>query len=190
MGTISKDTFKRLFLLYTIGQFKKGVYGRLRLNKVIYFATKDARKIPFTFRYDHYGQHSKDLDDVNEQLLSMKYNTAIPLESGQGNRYALTSKDHMEFYGIALSCIDSHLKEKVDKVVQDLGYEPEVDLKKKAYMDPLFLESEEGDVLLEENLKERIDVDLPEDDCEDLELSLDPKFISAMTHLSDWKGRQ
>jgi hypothetical protein len=57
-------------------------------------------------------------------------------------------------------------------------------------MDPRFLESEEGDVLLEENLKERIDVDLPDDDCEDLELSLDPKFISAMTHLSDWKGRQ
>jgi uncharacterized protein YwgA len=194
MGTISKDTFKRLFLLYTIGRFKDGVYGRLRLNKIVYFATKDASLVPFEFRHDHYGEHSKDLDDINEQLLSMKHATATPLESERGkkrgNRYVLTSKDNMKFYEIALSLIDHRLKTKVDEVVENLGYDPETDLKRKAYADPLFLKSEDGDILFKENLNETIDVDLPEDDCEDLELSLDPEFISAMTHLSEWKGRQ
>ncbi|MCK4817671.1 hypothetical protein KA005_18020 [bacterium] len=190
MGTISKDTFKRLFLLYTIGRFKKGVYGRLRLNKIVYFATKDASLVPFEFKHDHYGQHSKDLDDINEQLLSMKHATATPLESEQGNKYALTSEDNWKFYEIALSRIDHRLKTKVDEVVENLGYDLETDLKRKAYADPRFLESEDGDILFKENLNETIDVDLPEDDCEDLELSLDPKFISAMTRLSDWKGRQ
>ena len=50
MGTISKDTFKRLYLLYTIGRFKEGVYGLLRLNKVVYFGLKDAGLKAFGFK--------------------------------------------------------------------------------------------------------------------------------------------
>lgn len=192
MGTISKDTFKRLFLLYTIGRFKDGVYGLLRLNKVVYFALKDARLKPFRFKRDLYGQHSEDLDTINEQLLSMNYTKATPFESSQGNKYSLTDKKNIRFHSLAMSRIDTKLKEKIDKAVKTYGYLTEDELLDKAYSDPEFREAIKKDihVLFGENLPREIPVDLSDDDCEDLELSLDPNFINAMTYLSDWKGRQ
>ena len=192
MGTISKDTFKRLFLLYTIGRFKDGVYGLFRLNKVVYFALKDASLKPFGFRRDRYGQHSNDLDTINEQLLSMNHTKATPFESGQGNKYSLSDKKNISFHSLAMSHIDAKLKEKIDKAVKNYGYLSEKELLEKAHSDPKFLEAVEKDldVLFGEKLPKRIAIDLSEDDCEDLELSLDPNFISAMTYLSDWKGRR
>jgi len=192
MGTISKDTFKRLLLLYTIGRFKDGVCGLLRLNKVVYFGLKDARLKPFGFKRHLYGQHSEDLDAINEQLLSMNHTKATPFERGKGNKYSLTDNKNMRFHRLFMSHIDAKLKEKIDRAIKTYGYLPEKELLEKAHSDPEFLEAVERDidVLFDEKLPNRIPVDLPDDDCEDLELSLDPKFISAMTHLSDWKGRQ
>jgi len=189
MGTISKKTFKRLFLLYTIGQFKDGVYGKLRLNKIVYFILRNLKSsylIPFEFKHDHYGQHSADLDNINEQLLSMNYVKATDLtteEAKKGNRYSLTDKKMMTFYRIAMSRIYPKMKKKIDEVVRDYGYLPEKGLRKQAHCDEKYFTSEQGDTLLEENLSDKIKIDLPEDDCEDLELSLDPNFISAMRHL-------
>lgn len=188
MGTISKDTFKRLFLLYTIGRFKEGVYGLLRLNKVVYFGLKDAPLKPFGFKRDRYGQHSDDLDTINEQLLSMNYTKATPLESRQGkqgNKYSLTDKKSTTFHNLAISHIDGKLKEKIDKAVRTYGYLSEKELLEKAHSDAEFLEAVKNDinVLFDEKLPKRILVDLSDDDCEDLELGLDPDFISAMRRL-------
>lgn len=185
MGTISKDTFNRLFLLYTIGRFKDGVYGLVRLNKVVYFGLKDARLKPFGFKRDRYGQHSDDLDTINEQLLSMNYTKATPLESGQGNKYSLTDKKDISFHSLALSHIDTKLRGKIDEAVKTYGYLPEKELLEKAHSDAEFLEAVKNDVnvLFDEKLPKRIAIDLSEDDCEDLELSLDPNFINAMRRL-------
>ena len=185
MGTISKDTFKRLFLLYTIGRFKDGVCGLLRLNKIVYFGLKDARLKPFGFKRHLYGQHSEDLDAINEQLLSMNHTKATPLESGQGNRYSLTDKESMTFHNLAMSHIDAKLKGKIDRAVKTYGYLQEKELLEKAHSDAEFLEAVKKDinVLFDEKLPKRIPVDLSDDDCEDLELGLDPNFISAMRSL-------
>lgn len=185
MGTISKDTFKRLYLLYTIGRFKEGVYGLLRLNKVVYFGLKDAGLKAFGFKRDRYGQHSKDLDTVNEQLLSMNHTKATPLKSGQGNKYSLTDKKNWRLHSLALSRVDTKLKRKIDEAVKTYGYLPEEGLLEKAHLDAEFLEAVKNDVnvLFDERLPNRIPLDLSDDDCEDLELSLDPHFISAMRRL-------
>lgn len=185
MRTISKDTFKRLFLLYTIGRFKDGVYGLVRLNKVVYFGLKDARLKPFGFKRDRYGQHSDDLDTINEQLLSMNYTKATPLESGQGNKYSLTNKKDISFHSLALSHIDTKLRGKIDEAVKTYGYLPEKELLEKAHSDAEFLEAVKNDVnvLFDEKLPKRIAINLSEDDCEDLELSFDPNFINAMRRL-------
>lgn len=185
MGTISKDTFKRLFLLYTIGHFKDGVYGLVRLNKVVYFGLKDAHLKPFEFKRDKYGQHSDDLDTINEQLLSMNHTKATPLSSGKGNKYSLTDKKSITFHNLALSHVDAKLKEGIDKAIETYGYLSEEELLKRAHMDAEFLEAVERDVnvLFEEKLPKRIRVNLSDDDCEDLELSLNPDFISAMRRL-------
>lgn len=184
MGTISKDTFKRLFLLYTIGRFKDGCYGLLRLNKVVYFASKQLSSLsPFQYKNYYHGQHSKDLDNINEQLLFMNYTKAIPLDSEQGNKYALTDKKNMDYYNIVISKIDPKMKKAINDAVNEYGYLSETELKKKAYCDEDFLKSDQNDVLMKEKLDKRIKVGLSDDDCEDLELSLDPAFINAMRHL-------
>jgi hypothetical protein len=188
MGTISKDTFKRLFLLYTIGCFKDGVCGLVRLNKVVYFGLKDAPLKPFGFKRDRFGQHSEDLDAINEQLLSMNYTKATPLETRQarqGNKYSLTDKRSMRFHSLAMSHISVKLKKGIDEAVQTYGYLKERELLEKAHSDAEFLDAVRKDIniLFDERLPKAIPVDLSEDDCEDLELSLDPNFISAMRRL-------
>lgn len=184
MGSISKETFKRLFLLYTIGQFKDGVYGKLRLNKIVYLILrKYSDLIPFDFRHDHYGQHSDELDAINEQLSYMNHTAVTPLASGRGNRYVLDKKDIMNFCKVVVAHISPRLEKAINEIVKQKGYLSEEDLRREAYCDELFLKSEEGELLFEENLPRRIKVNLPEQDCEDLELSLDPKFVTAMRHL-------
>jgi uncharacterized protein YwgA len=182
MGTISKDTFKRLFLLYTIGRFKDGVYGLFRLNKVVYFGLKDAHLKPFRFECALLGPYSDDLGTINEQLASMNYTKAVPFESGQGNMYSLTDRKNMRFHALAMSHIDPKLKEKVDESIETYGYLKEDTLFKKAHEDPEYEQAVHNGkkVIFDENLPKRIRVDLSDDDCEDLELSLDPIFINAM----------
>lgn len=184
MGTISKDTLKRMVLLYTIGRFKDGAYGIFRLNKVVYFGLKDAKQKPFGFKCDIYGPHSEELDTINEQLLSMNHTKATPFESGQGNKYSLTDGKNMKFYNLAMSHLDAELKQKIDEAVETYGYLTENELFGKAHSDPDYLESvTKGKNIFDENLPTRIRVNLSDDDCEDLELSLDPNFISAMRRL-------
>lgn len=184
MGSISKETFKRLFLLYTIGQFKDGVYGKLRLNKIVYLVLrKYSDLVPFEFKHDHYGQHSEELDETNEQLSYMNHTTVVPLEAGRGNRYILERKEILDFYKVVLGCISPRLEKTINEIVKQKGYLSEEDLRKEAYCDRLFLKSVQGEVLLKENLSKRIKVSLPDEDCEDLELSLDPKFVTAMRRL-------
>jgi hypothetical protein len=89
----------------------------------------------------------------------------------------------MNFYSVVLGYVSPGLRKATNEIVKENGYLPEQDLKETAYRDDLFLKSEQGAILLKENLPTRIKVDLPEDDCEDLELSLDPKFVTAMRHL-------
>ena len=49
-ATLDKETFQRLTLLYLVGQFPQGVAGSFRLQKLLYFATREVQPKPFTFR--------------------------------------------------------------------------------------------------------------------------------------------
>ena len=41
LNVISKETFKKLFLLHVIGEFQNGVFGKKRLQKIIYIMERN-----------------------------------------------------------------------------------------------------------------------------------------------------
>ena len=91
-STIDKETFQRLTLFYLIGCFEQGVFSSFRLQKVLYYATRDVEPKPFTFHHTTWGQYSRD---ASVQLLHM-------LEGAIVQREELTGK-----YGGALWKVDS-----------------------------------------------------------------------------------
>lgn len=184
MGTISKETYRRAFLLYLVGQFRDGVFGKTRLNKVVYFSTKELRYVPFEFRKWMFGQFSEQLGDENDLLLSMGYLAASRLngkEGSCGNKYVLANRELLGYYQVVISQVLRKDLGKIDYTVKEIGYLPEEKLLEFAHSDEALKKADEGDVILRENVPGEIEISLSEDDCEELELSLNPDFIQAMT---------
>ena len=181
MGKISKNTFKRIFLLYLISKFPKGCYGSSRLQKICFFASDQSDLKPFTFEHWHFGQYSFELPEILEQLISMNYVCAIPLESEGGNRYIALTKKLEQFYSDALIKISAKAKNAIDNSVKNHALKPWEDLKNFAYeYSGLNDKTKFNTILLKENLDDNIKLtELSDDDCEELELSLNPTFIAC-----------
>jgi hypothetical protein len=79
--------------------------------------------------------------------------------------------------------IDSPLAAALDKGIDEFGYLKREDIKSRAHEDPLLKKTERGLLLFDENLPDYIEVDLSDDECEDLELSLNERFMVCMDHL-------
>jgi hypothetical protein len=71
----------------------------------------------------------------------------------------------------------------VDKGVDQFGYLRRDDLVAAAEDDDLLKKTPMGKALFEENLPDYVDVPLGAEDCQDLELGLDPKFVNSMRKL-------
>jgi hypothetical protein len=183
MGIISKDTLKRIYLLYLIGEFQEGPYGKLRLEKVTYLSERKAEKKPFGFKWYNFGQYSEDLSNTLEQLISMGYVASYPLESKEegkeGNIYISQVKENNKEYGEILSAVG--LGEDIKKAVEEWGYDAESDIIEKAYNLKEVKNLDHGDVIFEGNLPDYFEIlYLDEEYCEDIELSFNPRFIASM----------
>jgi len=183
---ISADVFRRLYLLCLVAAFENGVYGALRLQKVAYAIERETSKKPFQFKHAPYGQYSEDLEDIKEQLISMGYISAIPLSaSSKGNRYVLTEKAMKDRFNALLKSLDPDLKNRMLQVIRKIGYLEEKELRRYAYTFEEFINSDMNDVLIESNLPDMLRVEgLLQDDCEELELALNPNFVSAMSKIA------
>lgn len=183
--SISGETFKRLFLLCLIGTFENGVYGALRLQKTAYFVERETEKKPFEFKHGPYGQYSEDLENLKEQLISAGYIAAVPLGGpGKANRYIITEKSMLDHFKSLLRCFDEEIANKIEPIVREFGYLGEQELRRRAYALEEFIDSELNDILLESQLPDRLETDrLSEDECEELELTLNPTFARAMSKI-------
>ncbi len=198
MGQISADTFRRVYLLYVIGQFSKGSYGSVRLQKINYIVQRNNPTVrPFGFKKWRHGQFSHQLDVMKEQLVSMGYVGAVPLDTAivsqmgdeennqGGNKLFLTEFAGLAIYFRVLKSASPDLPGVISQTVKDFGYKPEAELLDICYQFPEFKAAEEGQVIVESNVSGQLDVDLTDDECDDLEIAMNPKFISAMNRLSD-----
>jgi hypothetical protein len=188
--TISKETFKKLFLLYTTSLFHDGVYGKKRLHKIVYIIERDFYLKPFEFKKYFYGQYSDTMDDIQDQLLSMGYMTAYPLETTSpehsGNKFELADKDLGQYYSTFMEKINSSLTKKIIDTINEFGYLKEEELVEKAYSFPEFIHAKPEEVIFKEELPERMQVkDLSEEDIEELEISFNPRFVNLLNRLDN-----
>lgn len=196
---ISADSLRRLYLLNVIAGFARGSYGSKRLHKITYIAERKQTKLrPFEFKKYHYGQYSETLDEIKDQLISLGLVTAIPLDTSVrmtlkltddktidwlegGIRYIVSDSDAMAFFTRAFRTISPDGMAAVRSAIRGFGYLPEQELLERCYAFPEFNEIEFEETIFESNLPDRLEVpDLSEDECEELEMALSPKFISAV----------
>lgn len=187
-NAMNKESFKKLFLLYVVSRFKKGVYGKKRLHKIVYIAERELDIRPFEFKKYHFGQYSDSMDEVLEQLLSMGYLVATPLETKSadhfGNKFELADTDLGGYYSLFIEKIHPRLAKIVDKILNDYGYLPESELLEKVYQFPEFARARGEDIIFDEQLPDCLEVkDLGDEDIEELEISLNPKFINLLKRM-------
>ncbi|MBI2875106.1 MAG: hypothetical protein HYY09_08450 [Firmicutes bacterium] len=175
-------------MLGTLAEFKDGSYGEKRLHKVVYMALRDAPLKPFTFLRYIFGQYSEDLMETKDQLLSMGHIIAEPIQGHQfgksGNIYRFSDMEPLLYFQTALSRASFDLKVRLGKAVDTFGYLKEEELIKRMYALPEFLRTEPGEIFFTANLPERIEVKLDEEECDELELSLNPGFIAAAARIA------
>ncbi len=183
MGKIEKETFKRLYTLYFISKFKDGVYGSTRLQKSMYEALKNSDIKPFKFQYYNHGQFSFDLFFILEQLLSMGYLKAVPLDCGTGNHYEISQFIKIDdFQNIIDNVQFASLIANTEKAIDEIGYLGLDEIIKIAYKEIEELGAIKGEtVFFDENVPEMLEIpDLDDNECENLDLILNPNFMSAM----------
>lgn len=190
VNTISKETFKKLFLLHIIGEFQRGVFGKKRLHKIVYIIERDFDLKPFEFKRYYYGQYSESLDDIQDQLLSMGYLVATPLEptdpEHSGNRFELADRRLSAYYSLFIENIHPRIKQKIRKIIGKYGYMKESELIEIAYQFPEFIHAQEESVILPEQLPDFLELKgLDVDDIEELEISLNPRFISLLNKVDN-----
>jgi len=189
-GSISKETFKKLFLLYIVSKFQRGVFGKKRLHKIVYIIERESDLKPFEFKKYHYGEYSDPLDDIQDQLLSMGYLVAAPLDTKSaehsGNIFELADKDLEQYYSVFMEKINPQLKEKIDTSIRDYGYLPESELLELAYSFPEFVHAGFDSLIFPEQMPARFKIeDVKEEDIEELEISLNPRFINLLNQLDN-----
>ncbi len=202
--SISSDTFRRLYLLNVIATFERGSYGLKRLHKVTYIAERQDGEIrPFEFKKYHQGQYSETLDIIKDQLISEGLVKALPLDTTRtirlqlpddksfdltmgGNKYVIPDRVITDFYQDTFKRISPTSQATIYQAIQEYGYLPEDELVKRCYDFPEFVNTEFDSIIFESTLPDRIETPtLTSDECEELELSLNPMFISAMVNIVD-----
>jgi hypothetical protein len=188
MGQISRETFKKLTLLYLIGRFSKdGAYTSYRVQKVLYFATKNTEHHPFLFRHTVKGQYSRDAREKLDSLVAIGLiqMTGLPEKEDSGAKWKVNpdvvKMGLLDVFGKIAPSLSSSLDESIDKY----GYLKTEQIYKAAHEDQLLIETPFGQLLFDENLPEKLEVDLSEDQCEALELLLNEQFIRSMNHIMD-----
>jgi hypothetical protein len=200
LGSISKAAFRRIYVLYLLGQFPAGSYGAKRLQKLAYLPERHAKVRPFSFVRHHFGQFSEELDDTKDQLITMGYVAALPLDTARvttltigdnkyelmegGNRFFLRGTDNLAAVGRALRAADPTLPGLIQNAVQTYGFKREQEIIDYCYGLPEFQDKALGELVLGANVEERIQLDLSDDECDDLELSMTPQFVVAMADIA------
>lgn len=182
---ILKETFQRLVLLYLIERFPNGVFGSFRLQKVLYYATRDVEPKPFTFHHTRYGQYSCDargvLDELHEEgLLEQEKLTG----ESSGVRWQSGVLIDEAVIEANLESGFPQLARSIGSSAKEYGFMKQRELDERVHADPILEKVSLGGILIEEDPESRVATQLAEETVEDLEILLTPGFVPAMAKLS------
>lgn len=189
MGEISRDTYKRIYLLAIVNAFPDGIYGRMRMQKTVYESLKNSETKVFSYFCYDFGQFSTELCDTQDQLLSMNFLSAQPIASKhnkQGNRINyghLINKDKIK--GLIDKVLGDAVIGGINEAVKKVGFLTEEVLLQKMHEELDQAGIRKYDLLFNENLSEEIEIDLDDSICEGIELMFNPEFASAMRNIDN-----
>lgn len=183
MGAISKEAVQKATLLALIGQFdEEGVYTKLRLHKLAYFAEDEVSKRPFTYKHYDHGPFSFEVQDELEELIELGMVKSRKLEEAKGGHKYFASQNA---YSTAIDIVENTLPgllQKIMEVVEDYGYLDQKTLLQKAYEKMGVVDYDE--IIVEENLPEKIETEMSEEDVWDFELASNSFLINELSQLS------
>lgn len=184
-GTLDKETFQRLTLLYLIGQFPQGEFNSFRLHKVLYFITRDVEPKPFTFRLSDQTLYS---DVVSTRLIEMLGADLLACEilpgAEAGTCWRLgdvvdleAARGYMErgFPDLARAIRAS--AEECESLSSDAFRQP-------AVRDLMPAGSADEALLLPEHAAECVPSQLDDDECMDVEMLLSPGFLRSLKFMA------
>lgn len=178
-GKIDKETFQRLTILYLIEQFPNGVFSSFRLQKVLYYATRDVDPKPFTFHHTRYGQYSHD---AGVQLTLMLESGFVKRDKLNGERSGALWQvgDDMEHVEITRSFEQGfpQLVSAFRDAIGDYGFMKQRELDDRVHADPILKEKPTGRVLIAASRHKRVPCGLDDVESEDLELMLSTELFS------------
>lgn len=178
---MSKATFQRFTLLYLIGQFPKGVFSGFRLQKALYYATRDTEPKPFTFRHTEHGQYSCDAAAALEVMLEGELLRRKELAGGRpGARWLPGDMLDQEAVAQAYEQAFPPLAAAIRASVSEYGYLRQPELDERVHADPMLAEIPRGEILHAETADDAVETLLSEDECEDFELTLAPRLLSIL----------
>ena len=185
-GTIDKETFQRLTILYLIGQFPNGVFSSFRLQKVLYYATRDVEPRPFTFHHREDGPYSLDMAG---QLLLMLESGILQREAWHsafsGALWRAGDDVNAEELASALESCFPQLAASIAEFAAELGFLQYLELKARLSDDPVLKRKQVGRRLIQGCPGQRVAVALDEEVAEDYDMALSSHFISMMNMLPD-----
>ena len=170
---MDKETFQRLVLLYLLGQFPRGVFSSYRLQKVLYFATRDVEPKPFTFLHTVYGQYSRDATALLTEMLEDDLIKRSPFADGRSGALWFRGDDiDVERMDHAMETGFPHLAESIRDSVAHYGFLKQRELDKQAQEDPALQRLPCGQVLFSEVASEAVEVPMEGNFVEGLEFTL------------------
>lgn len=182
-NTMSKEAYQRLVLLHLIRQFPRGVMGSFRLQKVLYYATREAEWPPFTFHHTQNGQYSYDARQLLNEMAKEELVRQGELRGQHDGGSHWLNSDIFESEPIenALSTGFPKLAAAIDGAVQQYGFARQADLDRIAHEDTELKEIPRGEELLAEAEDDEIPTQLDEEDVEIVEMLLTPDFLKEMS---------
>ena len=182
---MSKETFQRFTLLYLIGRFPEGIFSSFRLQKVLYYATRDVDPKPFTFHHTRHGQYSYEAGVSLEVMLEGSLIQRKELAGGRVGAHWLPG-EMLDPQGVAQAYEQAFppLAAAIRDSVEEYGYLKQDELDTRAHADPALAEVPPGEVLHSEAPADTVATLLSEDHSEDFELALAPRLLSILARFA------
>jgi len=187
MGQISKETFKKLVLLYLVSKFKDGIYTSYRFQKILYFSSKVDKSHPFTFHHTQNGQYSYNARRIQDSLvwINLLVQEGLPEKEDEGAKWTIPDNDVGRTFATILPRIAPDMANSINQTIKECGYLKSGPLVQKAEADDLLVSTPYGGTLLEENIPNSIEIPLSDDECEEIELALNDRFLISMHKIVD-----
>lgn len=184
-GTIDHQTFQRLTLIYLIDQLPDGVSSSFRLQKLLYFATRDVDPKPFTFHYTGRGPYSRD---ASVQLLHMFEENLVQRQhtrngaTGEDRWVSGSSEAWRDLCDSFAEGLPTHA-EAIRASAAHFGCLKWRELDENLCHDPRLQGMRRGRVLLREHGRQFVRVTLDDEQAENLEILTRPDLIRSMAEL-------